>query len=195
MSQKLKITIVLSVLSTVCIVYLYNNNKLGPLRSVYHSISMSSGLRKPTNLIDPNIKKTFDYSGFFMDLDGNEVSLYDYKGKTLFINIWASWCRPCRSEMPFIAQLYESIKDKEDIKIILINVDNDLEKVKKYLLQNNYQLPVIHAKYELDGSLKFNSLPTTYVVNKNAEIIFYQEGMSNFNTPEFKSFLMNAGTY
>lgn len=189
---KFKIIIALGVLFIATFIYLYKANKLGPLRSAYHTITMSSGLRKPSNLLDPTSKNTFDYSGSFTDLEGNEVNLIDFKGKTLFINVWASWCRPCRSEMPYIAQMYETLKDEENIKILLINVDGDLEKAKNYLHRHKYHLPVLYAKDELEGSLKVNSLPTTFVINPNEEIIFYQEGMSNFNTPEFKSFLFEA---
>jgi hypothetical protein len=57
----------------------------------------------------------FDYGGDFKDLEGNNVNLEDFKGKTLFINIWASWCGPCRSEMPFIHSLYNKVKDNPNV--------------------------------------------------------------------------------
>jgi thiol-disulfide isomerase/thioredoxin len=133
----------------------------------------------------------FEYEGLFKDLDGNLVQLEDYKGKVVFINFWASWCRPCRSEMPYISGLYEKLKETEGIEFLLINLDSEFEEAKNYLSGKGYKIPVIYSPNELVGSLKPNSLPTTMVVNPDGKIIFYQEGMSNFDTQEFRDLLIH----
>lgn len=182
---------ILAVSSLIGFGILYATDKLGPLRSIYHALTLSSGWRGPANTLNPTEKITFRYEGLFKDLEGNVVQLEDYKGKVIFINFWASWCRPCRSEMPYISELHKKLKETEGLEFLLINFDSDLDKAKNYLNEKGYKLPVIYSPNELVGSLKPNSLPTTMVVNPDGEIIFYQEGMSNFDTQEFRDLLIH----
>jgi len=151
-----------------------------------------------TGLITPKLERVdlteldFDYQGRFLDFEGKEIDLESYKGKTLFINLWASWCGPCRAEMPHISELYKSLEKEPTIEFLLVGLDNDIEKSRKFLEGKSWSFPTAHASFGLNSSLQSNSIPTTLVISPAGKIVFYQEGMSNFNTDEFRDFLKNG---
>lgn len=153
------------------------------------SVLLSTGLIKPSIEVPDLENQDFDYSGEFLDFQGNTIRLSDYKGKTVFINLWASWCGPCRAEMPHISELYKAVKDEPDLEFLMIGIDNDIKKSQKFIEGKSWSFPTAHASYGLNKSLQSRSIPTTLVVNPEGKITFYQEGMSNFNTDEFKEFL------
>jgi thiol-disulfide isomerase/thioredoxin len=151
-----------------------------------------------TGLITPKLERVdlteldFDYQGRFLDFEGKQIDLQSYRGKTLFINLWASWCGPCRAEMPHISELYKSLEKEPTIEFLLVGLDNDIEKSRKFLEGKSWSFPTAHASFGLNSSLQSSSIPTTLVVSPAGKIIFYQEGMSNFNTDEFRDFLKNG---
>jgi thiol-disulfide isomerase/thioredoxin len=171
--------------------FLYITGLITPIMGGLQSLLLSTGLIKPKITLVDKTNKTFDYNGRFQDLDGNPVSLIDYKGKTVFINLWATWCPPCRAEMPHISELYKKVKDTENLEFLMIALDKELEKSKDYIDKKGFSFPVVHASYGLNSTLQSQSIPTTLVINPSGEIVFYQEGMSNFDTEEFRSFLIN----
>jgi hypothetical protein len=91
--------------------------------------------------------------------------------------------------MPHISELYKSVKDTPDLEFLMIGLDNDFNKSKNFMEGKTWAFPTAHASFGLNQSLQSGSIPTTLVVNKAGKIVFYQEGMSNFNTDEFRSFL------
>ena len=125
------------------------------------------------------------------DASGNTIDLQSYRGKTVFINLWASWCGPCRAEMPHISDLYDAVKDTPDLEFLMIGLDQNKQKSQEFMEGKSWSFPVVHASYGLNNSLQSESIPTTLVVNKEGKIVFYQQGMSNFNTEEFKTFLQS----
>ncbi|QDH80955.1 TlpA family protein disulfide reductase [Echinicola soli] len=160
-----------------------------PIVGKIQSIILSTGLIKPNIEQQNEIGKDFDYSVKFTDLNGNLVDMQDFKNRTVFINLWATWCPPCRAEMPHIASLYEKLKDEKDIAFLMVSLDNEVEKPQKYIKEQGFTFPVVHASYGLNASLKHSSIPTTLVIGPDGKILFRQEGMSNFDTNEFRAFL------
>ncbi|MBO8155117.1 MAG: TlpA family protein disulfide reductase [Bacillaceae bacterium] len=107
-------------------------------------------------------------------LAGEEVSLSDFRGKKVFLNFWASWCPPCRAEMPEMQEFHEKYGD--EVVIIAVNAtgtERSLDVVKEYVEKNNYTFTIL-----LDKDLKVNatyqalSLPTTYYINSEGIIQF-----------------------
>ncbi|WP_143962242.1 TlpA family protein disulfide reductase [Litoribacter populi] len=170
---------------------LYFTGLITPIVGGLQSVMLSTGLLKPNVLLENKEHQNFDYRGRLTDMEGNVVDLKDFKGKTLFINLWATWCPPCRAEMPHIAELYKKVNHKEDIAFLMIALDDDFQKSKNFLAKKTWKFPVYHASHGLNGSLQSQSIPTTLVVNPAGEIVFYHEGMSNFNTKDFEEFLLN----
>lgn len=169
---------------------LYFTGLITPLMGGVQSILLSTGLMKPKITLENKERQAFDYSGQFMDMEGKRVGLSQYEGKTVFINLWATWCPPCRAEMPHISELYKKVGSTSNVEFLMIALDDDFEKSKKYINDKGFEFPVVHAAYGLNPSLQSQAIPTTLVVSPGGEIVFYQEGMSNFDTPEFREFLM-----
>lgn len=169
--------------------FLYFTGLITPIMGGMQSILLATGIKKPKITLVNKENQTFDYAGRFVDMEGNAINLSDYRGKTVFINLWATWCPPCRAEMPHIESLYKKVKDTENLEFLMIALDKEFEKSQKFIEDKEFTFPVVHASYGINNSLQSESIPTTLVVNPKGEIIFYQEGMSNFDTEEFRNFL------
>ncbi|GAA0878181.1 TlpA disulfide reductase family protein [Algoriphagus jejuensis] len=169
--------------------FLYFTGLLPVIQGGLQSVLLSTGLMRPKIEIPDLTDQKFDYRGRFVGFEGKEINLQDYRGKTVFINLWASWCGPCRAEMPHISELYKSVKDTPNLEFLLIGLDNDINKSRDFLEGKSWAFPTAHASFGLNKSLQSESIPTTLVVNKEGKIVFYQQGMSNFNTEEFRDFL------
>jgi thiol-disulfide isomerase/thioredoxin len=171
--------------------FLYVTGLLPVIQGAIQSVFLSTGLIKPKLQIPDLTNQKFDYRGQFKDLEGNMVDLQDYRGKVLFINLWASWCGPCRAEMPHISELYKKVKDQPNLEFLMIGIDQDFRKSQEFMEGKTWKFPVVHASFGLNSSLQSESIPTTMVVNQEGKITFYQEGMSNFNTEDFRQFLIS----
>src|SRR6185369_9533154 len=68
-----------------------------------------------------------------MDLDGRKWSPADLKGKVALINLWATWCGPCREELPYVQKLREKMKDRKDVVILTLNMDDEVGKVLPFM--------------------------------------------------------------
>ena len=138
----------------------------------------------------PLIAKKFDYNFSIRDLNGKIVDVNEFKGKTIFLNIWATWCGPCRVEMPSIQSLYSQM-DPDKIMFVMLSVDRqeDFEKVKNFVSDKNYTFPVYTPSGALPGQLQVRSIPTTFVVNPDGKIVSHETGAANYDTPAFKQYL------
>ncbi|HLT06819.1 MAG TPA: thioredoxin-like domain-containing protein [Cyclobacteriaceae bacterium] len=96
--------------------------------------------------------------------------------------------------MPHIEELYKKVKHQEDLEFLMIALDENFEKSKKFVSSKKFTFPVLHARLGLNRSLQSQAIPTTLVVNPSGEIVFYHEGMSNFNTEEFENFLLGIAS-
>jgi thiol-disulfide isomerase/thioredoxin len=139
---------------------------------------------------EPAVLKKFNYDFSLKDLDGNVVDVNQFKGKTIFLNIWATWCGPCRVEMPSIQKLYEQV-DNQKILFIMLAVDRrqDLKKVKEFVADKAYTFPVYTPSGNLPEQLQVGSIPSTFVIDPEGKIVSKETGAANYDTPEFKAFL------
>jgi thiol-disulfide isomerase/thioredoxin len=112
------------------------------------------------------------------DLDGRKWSLADLKGKVAFINVWATWCGPCRWELPYLEKLREQMKEKKDVVILTLNIDEQVGMVQPFMKENKYTFPVLlgQAYAESQG---VNSIPRNWVVNSDGKIVFEGIGFGN----------------
>lgn len=123
------------------------------------------------------------------DQYGNKHKLSDYKGKVVFLNFWATWCPPCRREIPDIEKLYKKY-DENSGEVIILGITNPSSKeypynqdvedvdVVKFLEENNITFPVVFDKTgEVFASYNINSFPTTIMIDKNGNITGYSPGM------------------
>jgi len=130
----------------------------------------------------------FDFE--LQTLDGKVLPTRDLKGKVIFLNLWATWCGPCRAEMPSIQKLY-SAAASDSIVFIMLSIDKrgDEPKIEKYLQEKRLTLPVYRPIESLPEKLKVPSIPTTFVIDKKGNIVYEKVGVANYDTNRFKDFL------
>jgi len=134
--------------------------------------------------------ESFDYNFNIKTLTGKPIDFTQFRGKVVLINLWATWCGPCRAEMPSIQKLYDQI-DQEKIKFVILSLDKDedLPKIRKYVEKYDYTFPVYQPKGFLPSQLSVPSIPTTFIIDPNGTIVSKKVGSTNFNTGKFKNYL------
>ena len=125
-----------------------------------------------------------------VDQYGNRQQLSSYKGKVVFLNFWATWCPPCRAEMPDIQKLYEYYEDHPEENVVILGVaepgngqEQSEEGVRKFLEDNGYSYPVA---FDTEGRTFMNyaimSIPTTYMIDENGNMFGYVSGSMSAET-------------
>lgn len=121
----------------------------------------------------------------FTDSNGNVQHTSSLRGKVVFINFWASWCPPCRAEIPSIEKLYSAFKDTPDIFFLLINEDSDLSAAYNYLEREKYAMPVYRTRSGVPRELYAGTLPTTIVLDKAGRIRLRHVGFADYGSAKF----------
>jgi len=102
--------------------------------------------------------------------EGGNLTLADYRGRPVILNFWASWCGPCRLEMPDLVQLHETYR-RQDLVIIEINVAEPHTAVAAFVAEFGMTMPVvIDPRGEIQDAYKTNSLPATFFIDRNGVI-------------------------
>ena len=119
---------------------------------------------------------------FTLDLlDGSSVNLSALKGKVVFLNFWATWCSPCRKEMPSMDELYNLLK-AEGFEIIAVNLREKPNDVSRFMTLNKLNFPVaIDSNGDVGAQYNIRSIPTTYIIDKRGFIISKLTGSINWN--------------
>lgn len=113
------------------------------------------------------------------DLEGKPVNLTDFFGKPIIVNFWASWCGPCKMEMPDFNEAYANYKD--EIIFLMVNMTDGsretVEVASSFIADNGYDFPVYYdTKYNASMTYSVTSLPTTYFINADGEAIAHARG-------------------
>ncbi|MBF0555874.1 MAG: TlpA family protein disulfide reductase [Nitrospirae bacterium] len=114
-------------------------------------------------------------------IDGSVVSLSSYKGKVILLNFWATWCSPCRDEMPSLNKLYLKYKDS-GLVVLAVSTDDSSRVVERFMANNHVDFPVL-----LDSGMKIskhkyrvNAQPATFIISKDGKIINKYFGSVNW---------------
>lgn len=121
-----------------------------------------------------------------VDAAGKQVELQSFKGKKVLVNLWATWCPPCRAEMPSIEKLYQAV-DKENVQFVLLSLDNDFETAKQYVQKNNLSVPVYYPAGPLPNLFSVNGIPTTFIFDEAGALLAQREGSENYNTAAYRN--------
>jgi thiol-disulfide isomerase/thioredoxin len=124
---------------------------------------------------------------------GEVIDLSSFKGKKVFINLWATWCPPCVAEMPSIQELYNQTRNS-NTEFVMISLDKNFDIAKKWALQKNYNLPLYYASGELPGELQVAGIPTTFIFDEEGNLIFNHVGSEDYSRPKFKKMLSGEGS-
>jgi len=123
------------------------------------------------------------------DIDGEKFELNKTKGHWVFLHFWASWCGPCREEMPAIQKLANAMQD-EKFKIVMINTAEDEDTIFEFLGAIDVELNTL---MDVDGLVtevwKPRGLPTSFLINPKGEIKYQAIGGREWDKPEYTEFL------
>ncbi|WP_286756071.1 TlpA disulfide reductase family protein [Roseivirga sp. UBA838] len=147
-----------------------------------------TGIMNARELDEMAIKEA-NYNFKFTNESGQIVSAQTLKGKTVFMNIWATWCAPCVAEMPGINALYEKVKDDKDVVFLMISEDRDFQKAKDWIADKGFDLPIHQLASQLPTVYETGVVPTTFVISKDGKIVVKKTGMANYNTKRFERLL------
>ncbi len=119
------------------------------------------------------------------DQYGNIHRLEDYRGKTIFLNFWATWCPPCKAEMPDIQKLYEKSSTEGEDAVIVLGVaapdmgqEGSEEEIAAFMEENGYTYPVLmDTEGELFAAYGIMSFPTTFMIDRDGNVFGYVSGM------------------
>lgn len=124
------------------------------------------------------------------DQYGTTHTLSQYKGKTIFLNFWGTWCPPCRAEMPDIQKLYEEFDQEGEDALIILGVaapnlgkEKSEDGIKAFLEENGYTYPVLmDINAELFQTYGISSFPTTFMIDRDGNLFGYVTGQLNEET-------------
>ena len=159
--------------------------------SIYSSISQANEVVPLNNLVINEIPKPISPI-IFKDYSGNELNLKNYNGKLIIINFWATWCTPCKKEMPSLDHLYQNNNFK-NLEILAINVeDSNIQKAKNFFVDLDIKKLEIFFDYNLKlvNAFKLRGVPTTILINKKGEEFARIIGEVDFQNKKFVRWLL-----
>lgn len=162
----------------------------GDVSYITQTVAMKAGVLDVSPVSESKADPKFDYAFTIKDLKGNKISFDQYKGKVVFLNLWATWCGPCKAEMPGIHNLFVKMRG-EPVEFVMLSIDKDkaLSKVESYVKNNSYTFPVFMPSGHLAEQLQVPSIPTTFVISKDGKIVMKEVGTRNYDTNKMIDFL------
>ncbi len=125
-----------------------------------------------------------------IDLQGNWQVLPDYRGKVVLLNFWATWCGPCRVEMPSMERVYQDLKD-EGFAILAISSDPQGSIVTRpFVASQGLTFPILHdSDYQVSGSYGVRTLPMSFLIDRNGTLTQRVFGARDWNSAEARQLI------
>ncbi len=124
---------------------------------------------KELDLIRPARQKLADDFTLKMP-DGKTFRLMDYRGRVVFVNFWATWCPPCREEMPAMERLYRQHKDQGFV-LLAVSLDADPAKVPPFVRQGSFTFPIgLDPKMDVANTYGVRALPSSFIVDREGQL-------------------------
>jgi thiol-disulfide isomerase/thioredoxin len=120
-------------------------------------------------------------------LDGQEVSFDSFRGRAVFLNIWATWCPPCVAEMPGIQDLYDAVNE-EGVVVALVTREPP-ETVRPFVARKGWHAPVYLARHGVPPALQTSAIPATFFLNRRGEVVYRHTGGADWNTEDCRGLL------
>lgn len=117
-------------------------------------------------------------------LNGEPVSLSDYAGQVILVNLWATWCPPCKAEMPAINAFYEEYKG-DGFVVLAVNSQEDVAIVQQFITEQGFSFPVVlDSRGEVMNQYQVRGLPTTFIIDRSGEIQYMHSGAITYDQLE-----------
>ncbi|HSR56645.1 MAG TPA: TlpA disulfide reductase family protein [Candidatus Binataceae bacterium] len=125
------------------------------------------------------------------DLTGKTVSLSSYKGKVVFLNLWATWCGPCREEMPSMETLYDEFKNDPDFVMLAVSQDTKGKSaVLPYVQKNGYHFEILlDPENKVGEQYNVSGVPETFIIDRKGRIVAHHMGAFDWSRPDVKEAL------
>ena len=124
-------------------------------------------------------------------LDGRSVTLQSLHGKIVFLNVWATWCGPCREEMPSMETLYDDFKNNRDFVMLAVSQDTKgRAAVAPYVEKNGYHFTILlDPENKIGESYDLAGVPETFIIDRNGRIVAHHMGAFDWSRPDVKEAL------
>ena len=170
-----------NILSLIIIFFILNTNNTYSQPNILKTFNNIVLHEKPKNLPDLEL----------INKKGNTIIFNDFSSKLTLINFWATWCAPCKKELPELDNLYQQIP-RSQVNIVLINIENiKYDKIQKFFNRLKVKNLVSHFdnKLKLTKELKLRGIPITLIVNSDGKEMGRIIGDLNFTNPFFVSWI------
>jgi thiol-disulfide isomerase/thioredoxin len=116
-------------------------------------------------------------------VDGVDIKLSQLKGKVVFLNFWATWCPPCRLEMPSMEILYQRFKGR-GLEFVAVDIGENNSQVRDFVRDNAYTFPVVlDTSGKVSGDFGIQAVPATFIIDRDGKMIIATVGGRDWNTP------------
>lgn len=122
------------------------------------------------------------------DVNGKTINLQSLKGKKVFVNLWASWCPPCRREMPSIEKLAKAV-DKNKVAFVLLSLDDNFDKAKAFAKRQQLSLSIYYPAENLPALFNVQSIPTTFLFDEEGNLFQRTDGGDDYDTEAYRKVL------
>ncbi|MFL2525208.1 MAG: TlpA family protein disulfide reductase [Pelagibacteraceae bacterium] len=170
-----------NILSLIIIFFILNTNNTYSQPNILKTFNNIVLHEKPKNLPDLEL----------INKKGNTIIFNDFSSKLTLINFWATWCAPCKKELPKLESLYQQIS-RSQVNIVLINIENiKYDKIQKFFNKLKVKNLVSHFddKLKLTKELKLRGIPITLIVNSDGKEMGRIIGDLDFTNPSFVSWI------
>jgi thiol-disulfide isomerase/thioredoxin len=113
------------------------------------------------------------------DAEGKTWRLADLKGKVTLVNLWATWCGPCRNELPYLQKLFNKVRERKDLVVITLNTDDNPGMILPFLNENKYTFPVLPASGYVAKLVPELSIPRNWIVDADGVLKMERIGFGN----------------
>ncbi len=167
-------------------------------RSYFQQVLMKIGFFKPKLEFNSAPKEAVTgavASAFnnvsFVNSQGETVKVTDLRGKVVFINFWATWCPPCRAEMPSINVLYDNYKDNSNIVFLIVEIEGDKAKAEAFVKEQKLTLPISFPNSDIPKEWLSESIPSTVILDKEGRVATRHEDMADYSSPDVDKFIQD----
>jgi len=152
----------------------------------FNPMVYAENIKPPFGIRNYDIGTAPDF--ILQDVDGENFALKNTRGRWVFLHFWASWCGPCREEMPAVQRLADTMKD--DLTIVMINTAEDEDTIFEFLAAIDVEL---NSLMDVDGLVtevwKPRGLPTTFLIDPDGKVKYQAIGGREWEKPEYMNFL------
>lgn len=148
--------------------------------------------KRHARLENSGMSEKAPYDWTLEDLDGKPVSFETFRGRTVFLNVWATWCGPCRAEMPSIARLAaDPAVAKLDVAFVCASTDDDAKIVKGYLDGKDWPMTFLRAT-RLPAPFLTEGIPATFIIDPSGKIVASEVGGAEWDETRVVAVLQKA---